>query len=345
MEIPGQILASRVLSAVLRREGAARQLLFWGPPGVGKREAARSLAWTLVDPGREHGPESQSLDFRWVSASGENLRLEEIDPALADLATLPHGPGRRVVVIDEPERLRAQDGRDRLLKALEEPGPRSTIVLVTDHLDRVAATIRSRCLPVPFRTPGRARLVELLIERGCSADDAEIVARAAGPAALAGGPADWELTVTGHALGNALAGGADPWAIVEPINAQFERIVAADESAERRRLRQELEDKQAQGTRGVKTATKRLEDQYKRELRRFSGTGWRRAIDAAASSIARHERLGPESRADLLALIDQARADLVLNPDFTLWVSGLLTRAAQIRAGEAPRLVEPGRLP
>ena len=80
MEIAGQPLASRVLGAVLRREGAARQLLFWGPPGVGKREAARKLAWGLIDPGAEHGPESQSLDFRWVTASGENLRLEEIDP-------------------------------------------------------------------------------------------------------------------------------------------------------------------------------------------------------------------------------------------------------------------------
>lgn len=345
MEIAGQPLASRVLGAVLRREGSARQLLFWGPPGVGKREAARTLAWSLIDPGAEHGPESQSLDFRWVTASGEDLRLEEIDPALADLATLPHGDGRRVVVIDEPERLRAQDGRDRLLKALEEPGPRSTIILVTDHLERVAGTIRSRCLPVPFRTPGREQLIAMLREKGCDPERATIVAQAAGPAALAGGPADWDLTVTGHELGLALAGDSDPWAIVAPIDAQFERIVTADESAERRRLRQELEDKQAQGARGVKTATKRLDDQFKRELRRFSGTGWRRVVDAAAGSIARHPDLDPARRAALLSLIDQARADLVLNPDFSLWVSGLLSRAAQIRAGGEPGLVAPGRLP
>ena len=345
MEVPGQPLASRVLTAVLRREGAARQLLFWGPAGVGKREAARRLAWVLVDPGRDHGPESQSLDLRWVAASGENMRLEEIDPALADLATRPHGPGRRVVVIDEPERLRAQDGRDRLLKSLEEPGPRSTIILVTDHIDRVAGTIRSRCLPVPFRTPGRARLVEMLVERGCDAERAGIVADAAGPAALAGGPADWELTTTGHALGQALAGDGDAWEVVAPINERFQEIVAANESPERRRLSQELEDKKAQGARGVKTATKRLEDQYKRELRRFGGTGWRRALDAAAIAIARDPELTPQKRANLLGLIDQARADLVLNPDFALWVDGLLYGAAEIRDGGSPRLVAPGRMP
>lgn len=342
IELPDQPLAERMLTAMLSRENLPRQLLLWGPAGLGKREAARRIAWELIDPGVEHGPGGQSLDLTWVAAAGEVLRLEEVDPALADLATGPQVGRRRVVVIESPERLREQDGRDRLLKSLEEPGVRSTLILVTDNLDAVAGTIRSRCLPVPFRHPGTTRLVKLLTERGLDPERAEVVAQTTGTAALAGGPAEWELAALGARFGAAITGEGDGHAVVRDIEGAIEAVVRENPSDEQARLAAEARDKE--GKRGGKTAAKKAEDQMKRELRRFRSDGWRRTADAAASAVARSS-VTPERRARLLLLLDQARADLALNPEFSLWVDGLLARAEQIRCGEEPSLLGAGRLP
>lgn len=55
----------------------------------------------------------------------------------------------KVFIIDEAELLDL-DGQNALLKTLEEPPPRTTIVLVASHEDRLLPTIRSRCQRVTF---------------------------------------------------------------------------------------------------------------------------------------------------------------------------------------------------
>lgn len=55
----------------------------------------------------------------------------------------------KVFIIDEAERLEA-DGQNVLLKTLEEPPPGTVIILVTNSLDRLLPTVRSRCQTVGF---------------------------------------------------------------------------------------------------------------------------------------------------------------------------------------------------
>ncbi|MSR44284.1 MAG: AAA family ATPase [Phycisphaerales bacterium] len=55
----------------------------------------------------------------------------------------------KVFIIDEAERLET-DGQNVLLKTLEEPPPWTTIILVTNNLDRLLPTVRSRCRSLAF---------------------------------------------------------------------------------------------------------------------------------------------------------------------------------------------------
>ena len=55
----------------------------------------------------------------------------------------------KVFIIDEAERMEP-DAQNALLKTLEEPPPRTAIVLVTTSVDRLLPTIRSRCQRVAF---------------------------------------------------------------------------------------------------------------------------------------------------------------------------------------------------
>ena len=66
-------------------------------------------------------------------------------------ARTPYKGVRRVFIIDEAELLNPQ-GQNALLKTLEEPSPRTVIMLVTTRDERMLPTVRSRCRRVPFRT-------------------------------------------------------------------------------------------------------------------------------------------------------------------------------------------------
>jgi len=92
------------------------------------------------------------------------------------------------VIIDQPERIQ-HDARHSLLKILEEPPPNCLFILVTNQLDALLATYRSRCQSVRLRCFPRARLAELLqMAFDFDPDEARLLA------AISGGS-------LGHALG------------------------------------------------------------------------------------------------------------------------------------------------
>ena len=136
--------AGRLLDAALR-EGPAHAYLFHGPPGVGKREVARTFARALLETDREFHPDLYELD-----ALGEMIRIDAIRELRRDLHMRPFEADRRVYLVQRAH-LMNEDAADALLKDLEEPPPYAVIVLIADDLGPIPETIRSRCQLVPFR--------------------------------------------------------------------------------------------------------------------------------------------------------------------------------------------------
>ena len=368
VEVPGQPLAQRVLSAAAGRPSPPQQFLLHGPRGAGKRRAARALAWALVDPSRAHEPHEESLDITTVMASGTTIRLEdELEPVLAALASRPVVGERRVMIIDGAERLRPQEGADRILKVLEEPPPLSHVVLVTDSISDLIPTIRSRCMLVPFRTPGWRAIRDQLVADGDDPEDARARARADGLLALRVGPFERRLRDLGSGLAlAALEGGASGSELVHDIQSAMEGAADDHPSEDLERLRAEAAA--LEGKRGGKTAAKRAEDEARRQRRRLVTEGWQHVLDAMAAVFAdalavavgapaavRDRRAlprlqacaGPERVAELeagLGEIQRARSGFRLNPLPDLWVEGLLDRLAIARRGGAPPRRAPGAL-
>jgi len=86
----------------------------------------------------------------------------------------------QVVVLEDADRL-TEGAANVLLKAIEEPPPRTVWLLCVPAPHDLVPTIRSRCRLVTLRTPPVAAVAELLIRRdGVAADTAELAARAAG---------------------------------------------------------------------------------------------------------------------------------------------------------------------
>ncbi len=145
--------------------------LFEGPPGTGKRETAlwfaRLLLCKEVGPGavdpcgachdchllQVHGesPDARPShpDLHWVVADGARIKIEAVRDLRAALSLVSNERGRRVALIPEADRLRAESA-NALLKTLEEPPPGAVLILVTPSAQALPHTLRSRTLRVRF---------------------------------------------------------------------------------------------------------------------------------------------------------------------------------------------------
>ncbi len=90
------------------------------------------------------------------------------------LALASHRGGRRVVVLTPAEALNAP-AANALLKMLEEPPRRAVFIAVSDAIDAVLPTVRSRCVLLRAPVPEQRRRWPGCAARGI--DDAEEAAR------------------------------------------------------------------------------------------------------------------------------------------------------------------------
>ncbi len=100
-----------------------------------------------------------------------SIRLSLTRELLRELAFKPFEAVRRVVVVRDADRMR-EDQYSALLKSVEEPGASTVWVLTTARLQRLPATIRSRCQRVRF-APLSEALVAAVLERQHGLHDRE----------------------------------------------------------------------------------------------------------------------------------------------------------------------------
>jgi DNA polymerase III subunit delta' len=136
----------------------------------------------------------------------------------AELALTSHAGGYKVGILTPADALNRY-GANALLKTLEEPPPRTLLVLVATQPSRLPATVLSRCQRLQVPAPSRAAALAWLAEtRGPGEWDAALdvvgetpfLLAAADPAALAQLGAEVQRT-----LGELTAGRADPLSTAE----------------------------------------------------------------------------------------------------------------------------------
>ena len=171
--LPEQAEAKRLLRAALE-DGPAHAYLLHGPPGVGKRAAARAFAAELIgEPDRvlrDAHPDVYTLE-----PVGDQIRIDEIRALRRDLHMRPFEAERRVYLVLGADLLN-RDAADALLKDLEEPPEYATIVLVADDIGPLPPTILSRCQLVPFRRLSERAVRGWLAERSADESLARIAA-------------------------------------------------------------------------------------------------------------------------------------------------------------------------
>lgn len=181
--------------------------LIGGREGVGKATLAYRVVRALLADGTERLGAGLAVDpdgrtARLVAAGAHpNLIVLDLEAASADVerppaktisvrttrralaffGTTAANDGRRVMIVDAVEDLTLQ-AANALLKTIEEPPPRSTILLVSHAPQRVLPTIRSRCRKLGLDPLSESDVLSVLRSLGTEADregGAELLQRAA----------------------------------------------------------------------------------------------------------------------------------------------------------------------
>jgi DNA polymerase III subunit delta' len=84
----------------------------------------------------------------------------------------PYMGGRKIAVIDDADYLNAE-GANALLKTLEEPPPRSVLILIGTTPGKQLPTIRSRCQLIRFGQLPLETVAQLLVSQGLIGDAAQ----------------------------------------------------------------------------------------------------------------------------------------------------------------------------
>lgn len=191
-DLQGQDPVVAQLRQAAQGDGLTHAWLFTGPPGSGRSNAAKAFAAALnceqEDVTRRGCGECPSChtilgethaDVTFVRTEKVTITIEEARQLVAKAGDRPSSGRWRIIVVEDADRM-AERTTNVLLKAIEEPTPRTIWMLCAPSPADVLVTIRSRCRPVGLRLPPASDVAALLVRRdGVEPGLAERAARAA----------------------------------------------------------------------------------------------------------------------------------------------------------------------
>lgn len=215
MSIPWLEKEMAALRAARAADRMPHALLIHEAPGAGGEWLANWTARLLLGSDRDSHPD-------WIKIhpieESKQIRIEQIRELGLELSLTSHQGGYKVGVISPADVLN-RFAANALLKTLEEPSPRTVLILVVTQPSRLPATILSRCQRIRIAAPERSQAVAWL-EATRGPADWNAVLDIVGEAPIVAAQADAEAVVqigteVRRGLEEAASGRADPVATAE----------------------------------------------------------------------------------------------------------------------------------
>ena len=204
----GHVEAERALLEAYQSGRMPHAWLIGGPPGIGKATIAYRLARFVLahpDPRLPAVQKANSLEVdadnpvaRRIAAQAQAdlfvlervlneqtgklftvIRVDDVRKAVPFFGSTAGAGGWRLAIVDAVDDLQ-REGANALLKILEEPPPRTLLLLISHAPGRELSTIRSRCRRLLLRPLAAADVARAVAAAtGRDADEAEVKAAAA----------------------------------------------------------------------------------------------------------------------------------------------------------------------
>ena len=278
--------------------------LITGPPGSGRSNAAKAFAAALqcVDHGCGQCNACRTAlsgahpDVTLVRTEALSIGVDEVRELVRRAAMNPVHGRHQVVVVEDADRI-TERGADALLKAIEEPAPKTVWLLCAPTPEDVIVTIRSRCRRLHLATPRDEAVADLLVRRDGIAPELAAEAARAGQGhigrarrlasdqeARARRSAIGELPTRLRSLGDCLQAAED---LVNQASEEAAAATAQVDSAERAELETALGfGSSGARPRNAQAAMRDLEKQQSARLKRLQ----RDALDRVLTELTAYHR-------------------------------------------------------
>lgn len=281
--------------------------LFTGPPGSGRSTAARAFAAALQctdahTPGCGQCQDCHTAlagthpDVTLVTTDQLTIGVEQTRGLVLGAAMSPSRRRWQVIVVEDADRM-TEGAANVLLKAIEEPAPRTVWILCAPSTQDMLPTILSRCRHLALRTPSPDAIADSLSGEGIDRERARAAAQAAqghigrtrallfDAAAAAGRTEALKLPTEVADIGRALKAAQS---LVDAAAAEAKAVAEALDGKETDELKVALGYGQGKGSgsaRGVAGSAGILKELETRQKRRATRTQ-RDALDRALIDIA-----------------------------------------------------------
>lgn len=177
VDLQGQDSVVAQLRRAAQSEKPTHAWLLTGPPGSGRSNAALAFAAALVCERPELVARGCGIckachttmagtnaDVTFIATEKTTISIEEARNLVRKAHDSPSSARWRVMIVGDADRM-AERTTNVLLKAIEEPPPRTIWILCAPSPADVLVTIRSRCRTLTLRLPPVADVAALLVRR------------------------------------------------------------------------------------------------------------------------------------------------------------------------------------
>ncbi|MFZ2976136.1 MAG: AAA family ATPase [Candidatus Moraniibacteriota bacterium] len=166
MNIIGHKRIIKYLDKSIEKNVISHAYIFSGPEHLGKFSLAMEFARKITGGmDKKVNPDiiiiSPETEEKKGIVKKKDIKIEKIRELEHELSLTAYFGKNKVAIIDEADRL-SRGSQNALLKTLEEPPQKAVIILIVEDINKIIATIKSRCVIKKFNLVKDCEIVDMV---------------------------------------------------------------------------------------------------------------------------------------------------------------------------------------